>query len=217
MRKMLSWEAAETKPAYKLKRHLDFFQEKRTIWGFLWKPESIKMHCKRVGMPSQVRMPKIVHTITHIKQNSLFCCHTFTLEPKLREISPCRNLPSCSFFWSNYLSWGLFPNTSRLQTAVTKAEMSCRSATKSHLQWDSWSTGCICCMDPQNTGWGLEERSKQNQSCAHFSGRSSHVLSLSSPEMVIRFKNQDLCNPKTAPAPGYHRHSQNLWNAVGQG
>lgn len=60
-------------------------------------------------------------------------------------------------------------------------------------------------------------RSRRKQSCPHFSGGSSNVLSLSRPEMVIRFKNQAPCNPKAAPAPGYHRHRQNLWNSVGQG
>lgn len=35
----LPGEAAETKAVHELKRHLDLFQEKRGIRGFLWKPE----------------------------------------------------------------------------------------------------------------------------------------------------------------------------------
>lgn len=96
MKQRLCMSSKDTWTHFKRREEFEDFCENQNL--------GIKMQCKTVGTPSQVRMPKIAHTVTHMKQNSLFCCHTFTLEPQLREISPYRNLPSCSFFWSNYLS-----------------------------------------------------------------------------------------------------------------
>lgn len=57
-------EAAETKIAHELKRHLDLFQEKRGFQGFSCGKQNvgIKTHFKTAGMPSHSGVPKIMHT-----------------------------------------------------------------------------------------------------------------------------------------------------------
>jgi len=169
----------------------------------------IKMHCKTAGVPSQVRVPKIMHTVTHCKAKSpVLLPHLYPGAMVQRSVSTYKpsllQLLLAEPFKSRK---ALLPSTSRLQIArgCNKGRnelQECRRVPPAMTSFAAWP--------PKTPSEVQEERSDQKQLCANFSGANFPGRQLSSPEMVRRFERQASCNPKSATTPGCHRHSQSL-------
>lgn len=119
----------------------------------------IKMHCKMAGMRSQVRVPKIVHTVTRCKAKfPELLPHLYPGATVKRNISTYKpSLLQLLLAKPFKLRRALLPNTSRLQIAQScnKGRNELQKCHQVPPAVTSSSTGytccCICCTAPRNT------------------------------------------------------------------
>lgn len=121
-----------------------------------------------------------------VQQNSPCCCHTLTLEPRLKEIPPHRILPSCSLFGPNHLNWEQFSQTPpccRLQQSEKWAVGMSLSPTSSDLLKHRRNLPLLLHDPPETLTEVLEKWGDQRHLWARFPGETSQGLSLLSPEI----------------------------------